>query len=596
MSALPIVLALVQLTMPPSRATAADSAHARAALDSVVVLLNTSDSLRFNYDLLSRLVLQQATWRDTDTAWRLAWKYDSTAFLRKRWHYLLTTRLTVDLLRQRKYRDVGRRLRSLPGDARATIIAGLQNNMGNMSAEERRAIEPLATSPVARAHLLRARAVELQQRGNLAAARKSLAAAISLLRANNASAYYGLQWAHDLQRVGGQLPVAELVELHLAAEGPSRTRASVLRARSKTARTLSQYDRPTAVALADTILREIAGDTLGLPQFDRSELLRIRAAPGDSVHADSIRARMDRAIQAAAGRVEPAGRRVDLMRSARARDTLALAQDLAALPAGQFSDELVLLAQFTASNLRAPYPATFTPNAATSAFASFVFRTLWARSIDLAGTARDSARVHLIALLAAIDPAAALDSARVAVLTQPHRDRAIAEAIRGLAAVDAARAADAARPLQDAAARNVAYHELTRRAVAGGLLAEAGRYADATAEGEARVSALFALAKAHAAAREHPEAITRLRAALMELDAVPRCDGMCFVLPKPDTRSPPQLILDVVLLALELGLTRDLQTWATSQSNDQSRATAWLIQGEAIAHLRLGKYIIFPVH
>jgi len=120
-------------------------------------------------------------------------------------------------------------------------------------------------------------------------------------------------------------------------------------------------------------------------------------------------------------------------------------------------------------------------------FADFLSNELWRASDQLAVDARDSARVAVIALLVAFDEQQAVNSyGQLQVLRM--RDRAAAEIVQRMVNTDADAAAVLAEPLEDTIARNKAFSALAQRAVAGGRLVSATRFADRTVSGEARAS------------------------------------------------------------------------------------------------------------
>ena len=159
-----------------------------------------------------------------------------------------------------------------------------------------------------------------------------------------------------------------------------------------------------------------------------------------------------------------------------------------------------------------------------------------------------------------------------------------------------------AEALRDPEARNVAYLELTERAVAGGRLSAAAAFADRTADGEARVRAQLAVALAELAARRETAARDRLARTLPLLDPTWRCEGLCVIpAPEDSPSAAPRgmnrhLTLDFVLLALHVDLRDELVDWAASQPDAGSRAAAWIVLAEAMSELPLGRSVAYPVH
>src|SRR5690606_17856581 len=164
------------------------------------------------------------------------------------------------------------------------------------------------------------------------------------------------------------------------------------------------------------------------------------------------------------------------------------------------------------------------------------------------------------------------------------------------------RAAREAGALRDPAARNVAYLELTERAVAGGRLAAAADFADRTAGGKPRVRARLAVASAEWESGREAAARDRLARTLPLLDPTWSCEGHCVV--ASPLGSPPAaprgmncyLILEFVLLALRADLRDELVDWAASQPDAGGRAAAWIVLAEATTKLRLGRIVAYPMH
>jgi hypothetical protein len=205
-------------------------------------------------------------------------------------------------------------------------------------------------------------------------------------------------------------------------------------------------------------------------------------------------------------------------------------------------------------------------------------------------------------LLAEVDPDRVLRTARDSISVPRFRERAIAAAVAVLARTDADRAAREAGALRDPEARNVAYLELTERAVAGGRLSAASDFAGRTAGGEPRVRAQLAVAQAEYEARRTAAARERIARTLPLLDPRWRCEGYCAVVGSEG--DPPSalrgmdrdLILDFVLLALRADLRDELVDWAASQPDAGSRAAAWIVLAEAMSRLRLGRSVGYPMH
>lgn len=220
-------------------------------------------------------------------------------------------------------------------------------------------------------------------------------------------------------------------------------------------------------------------------------------------------------------------------------------------------------------------------------WSAWLLDRFWPLSAGLPQVARDSVRASFVGLLATLDPHAAVDSAN-AIARQPMRDRAVAEAIRAFAAIDVDSAAAIARTLREDAARNVAFIELTRRAIAGGRLDLAADLAASTAGGEARVQAQFELGNALAAGGRREGAATAIANALTALAPLPTRGGLWVGGQPGPERMSPRLIHNVGRLAIELGLRDELIRWASRAAGPRVRAAAWTAVAEAVAQAALG--------
>lgn len=593
MLALSLTLALLQASRYSSmQATPADSAFAIAALDSAAVAMTSAGPGLVDFELRRRLGRQLQVWGDQETTWRVAWATDSVAADRRQWFYILTSDFLIELLRLEKYAAFEGYLMRLPPAARSRVLAGLPNSMGNFPPEVADVVLPLAESAPARASLTAARARMYLMRADTASYRDTLAYALRMILDDTTAFLQAQGLMHQLLASGGEIPVEDLVtffDRNQRIPGPD----SLWFARVHVASLLASHDRATAVALADTLLRNVTSDAAPA-RLELAKLLDIRAAPGDSSHAAAIR---DSVLQSS-----PAVRGPDLGRelwaAANERDSVSFVNLMVQLRGQDAAAAAIRRAvEIAAAKARTrDFLAPALPPEAPRSWSRFVFQRAWPASGTLDPAARDSVRVSLVSLLAVLDPVAALDSATSGVQVQPYADLARAEAIRSLAGIDAERAAVAARSLRDEGARNVAYLELTRRAIAGGRLADATTFADATVGGESRVDAQFSLARALGGAGLRAQATERAREALAHLEPLPACSGMCTAVGRSPARMDPRLIANVARFAMELDLSDDLARWAASRSEMQSRAAAWLVIAEALAELRLGLPIWFPVY
>jgi hypothetical protein len=110
--------------------------------------------------------------------------------------------------------------------------------------------------------------------------------------------------------------------------------------------------------------------------------------------------------------------------------------------------------------------------------------------------------------------------------------------------------------------------------------------ANRAANGEPRIRAQLAVARAELAARRATEASMRVGRLLNDLDPRWRCrDDSC---PAPASRRTSssgmerELIGEVVQLALRLDLADDLGNWARTRATAEQRAAAWLALAEAM--------------
>lgn len=597
MLALSLFLALQQI--PGATATAADSAFTRDALLRGLAELTAAGATSDQ-----RYVEQLQIWGLVDEAWRLAEQGARNAPAGTLAD-VIAANVLVELYRAGDAAGAERRLEELPEPLRDRIRGVLAMRFWEADSALALRLAGEIRGGLERARVLAHRA-KYQSRDS-AAARELLRRAIELARSDTAqaAAYHAKMWLYDLRGMGGAVTVGDLVAATAAELGNLRL------ARMQVVDVLIwKGDRAAAMPLLDTLFATAPHDTTQGSYYHRAVLHEMRGTRADSLRAralrDSAMARrppteQERAALRERRRWEAAHILHDLIRRGMV-DSLAVAVQ-GVLEHERAAETLATAAEAARGILlwRRSYGPGLLPDSLIR-WAERVHAGLWKATEGLGREARDSARVPMIGLLAEVDPERALRLARDSISVAPFRDRAMAAALARLAHTDADRAAREAGALEDFEARNVAYLELTARAVADGRLAAAADLAGRTAGGEPRVRAQLAVASAESKSGREAAARDRLARTLHLLDPTWRCEGLC-VIPSPEG-SPPapprgmnrHLILEFVLLALRADLRDELVDWAASQPDAGGRAAAWIVIAEAMSELRLGRFVVYPVH
>lgn len=601
MLALSIFLALQQAAGAAAAATPADSAYAHEVLRRGVAELAPD-----HWDLIGRYVAQLKAWGLVDEAWRLAMTaaqrpLDVGGSLHP------AADLLAELYRAGDAEGARRRLDELPAATRDEVLAMIADGLAWTHAELAEALLAEIRRPAARAkvHLTH---VRREAARDSAAARATLRELIDSLRGDTtrSAASQRRQMLLELRRMGGAVTVAELVDATEAALGdPQQARIQVVQILN------AEGNRAAAAPLLDTLFAMASRDTSWYAHVYRAYLHELRGTAADSAAARALRDSADARFAAGdtallRGRQQDHARRV-LFNSLHARpDSVAAAIRVvlsgsdaaeALITAAWVAwDHLALQSEGVGDRAARPIPDSIRHRA------DALYTELWRGTAGLAAEAADSVRVLLVQLLAELDAERALRTARDSIRVPRFRDRAIAAAVASLARTDADRAAREAEALHDPAARNVAYLELTERAVAGGRLPAAAAFADRTADGAARVRAQLAVATAELAAGREDAARGRLARTLPLLDPIPRCAGHCV----PGTDYGPGLrpgsarldahtLRDFIAGSLQVGLRDELTQWAAAQPTAAGRAAAWVLIAEALSATRLRHFIPYPL-
>jgi hypothetical protein len=528
MLAFSLLLALQQAAGAAAAATPADSAFAREALTRGVQELRVDRM----WILLDRYVAQLQVWGMVDEAWRLATlpvngRFDAGGAL-----YLAANVLT-ELYRAGDVEGARRRLDELPPGTRDQLAALVAERLVRTHAELAEALLAEIRQPAARATVHLARARREAARRDSAAAGAILRQAIESLQGDTtrSAAVRRRELLMELRRMGGAVTVAELVEAEEAAIGdPRQARLQVVRLLN------AEGNRAAAAPLLDTLFAMAPRDTSTWAYYYRAQLHELRGTATDSAVARALRDSADARSLVEGDTAFLMSRRQDearriLVNALHASPDSVVAAIGVLLSGSDAAEALMEAAEAVRYDLMAPYGGVDEPvwwrlpDALIEAAIS-LYAELWRAAARLPGEEADSVRVELVRLLAELDAERALRTARDSIRIPRFRDRAIAAAVAVLARTDADRAAREAEALRDPEARNVAYLELTERAVAGGRLPAAAAFADRTADGEARVRAQLAVALAELAARREDAARARLARTLSLLAPMPRCRGI----------------------------------------------------------------------
>jgi hypothetical protein len=212
-----------------------------------------------------------------------------------------------------------------------------------------------------------------------------------------------------------------------------------------------------------------------------------------------------------------------------------------------------------------------------------VLRVAWSLGADLDGSARDSARVHLVVpTWSALDVDSALTRA-LEIETARFRERAVADFV---ARLDLDEAARLTAGFEDEQASNRGFSQLARQHLRSGQVDPAQAAAERTVSGEARVWALTLVAEARWTEGDSLSARGLIRAAVNEMADEPECEH-CFVVvgpgvvPAPPT-TPPSLLTPVIATAYGMGETAVLERWAASRSDSDARARSYILIAEVV--------------
>lgn len=594
-------LVLQQAAGAAAAPTPADSAFAREALRRGVAELAAG-----HWDLMGRYVAQLQAWGMVDEAWRLAMVVAQGPFDAGGSFHPAANLLTA-LYRAGDAEDARRRLDALPAGTRDHLAAMAAERLVGTHPELVETLLSEIRHPATRAkvHLARARREAAR---DSAAARAMLREAIEQLSGDTtrSAAFQRRELLIELRRMGDAVTVAELVEAAEAAFGDR------MQARRQVVRLLNaEGNRAAAAPLLDTLFAMASRDTSWFGHNYRADLHELRGTAADSAAARALRDSADARLFAAGVTAPLTSRQRDharhiLINALRARPDSVAAAIPVVLSGGDAAktlleaawaarDYLAVLSRGAGEQVGRPLPDSIRHRADS------LYTQLWRATAGLTAEEADSARVALVQFLAELDAERALRTASDSIRVPRLRDRAIAAAVASLARTDADRAAREAEALRDSAARNVAYLELTERAVAGGRFALAADFADRTADGEARVRAQFVVATAELAAGREDAARARLARTLPLLDPFPRCAEHCVPgIDLGDGLRPrsgvldAQAILDFVAVSLRMGLRDELMEWAAAQPTAARRAATWVLTAEALRVARPGRLVPYP--
>lgn len=530
-----------------------------------------------------QFVLQLTRWGLHDEAWRFGMARDSALAGAQEYEVESHLPYIIEALHQKgQLASIESRIDRLPASARDRVLAQtVRSGQCGFHSLDDRMLQRIQS------HFQRARALANKglrcSHADQPAARDLLRSAIELAgdSITGRRAYEVTNWLFTLKKIGGAVSVNDLVQTVLRDIGDLHA------ARHSVISRLGTSD-PEVAMLLDSVLEHYSRLT-ARPYRLLANLHELRGTRSDSAIALALRDTAAR-LSPPPG-LQPTNARFrlgEILSSLQnSIDSLDRATIRPALAAAVESRDPVGLIVSAADFMRARVIYERTPPdpvAVTDArieFADFLSNELWRASDQLAVDARDSARVAVIALLVAFDEQQAVNSYRQLQVLR-MRDRAAAEIVQRMVNTDADAAAVLAEPLEDTIARNKAFSALAQRAVAGGRLVSATRFADRTVSGEARVSAQLALANALFAVDSTTEARARIIAVLPHLNPVARCEECVHIMSDTTVLRPEMpgmsyfLISQVVGLAFRLGALEELRAWARSRPTAETRAHASL--------------------
>jgi hypothetical protein len=566
--------------------SAEDSALARKAIAQASAELPALQEQHAADDVAGRLLEQVLIWGTLKDAWEFAERTD-----RVTGNGWLGARLIGHRYQRGDTADVERRLAQMDPAWRARIIAGLPSTAGR-SAQPivDRWRDPAQEEPLARARELSNDGMQALFAGDTTRARTLLIAAIDSAQAFPASERHPFisDVMESLLRVRHPIPLGSYVAARI------EEKLNPWYARFQAAIHFRDVGRGSETrAMLDSMAAAMPPELIDQHRYRFMELLHLaRATARDSglarIWGDSLRA-VQRALSA-----DPDMRRAELMQRVHAATggtprelSVVLAEVIEA--GGVRAADLRVMAEHLARS-----PAGASDSAAARVHA--MLEVLWNGARRLPPAQRDSLREGVARAWLDLDLEHALELAE-RIETTASRDRAVGHVAVQLTALDAERAADLAETLRHPDARNLAYRALTERAVAGGRLRTAARFAERTASGEARVAAHAAVAQAELEAHREAAARARLRALLPAISGEEAPDT--HFIPMPPGSRPKGIVWRVqsiaIRAAIRAGLSDDLQVWAVSRETAPGRATAWVTIAESLAAEKLNWYRSVPV-
>ena len=597
LSEMRLLILLLALQSPSTavRATAADTAIARATLLTGLIEFEQSnvDIPRSEFGIL--FLDQLRLWGLKEEGGNAALRFD-TAVMRK--YRGVSTHNSYwwfsSLFQRGDSVEAFRFIARLSPDSRDDILWLVAKDLTSFGRPELVAqLEARMTMPWPRAELLHHRSLYAGSRSDTAAARALLTEAIELSRAGGRPSW---TWMIELLRLDGQVRVEDIVQVAASQDG------DLWNARYSVVETMIRNGlRPLTTALVDSLTAGIERQPPDRQPYSRMRMLNLSGTESDRLLAQLLRDSVDLARNIDPGAVErrrSMATQSSLYRSASQHNVVLLREVFS----GVISDTVLadFLKRVQAATMQSV--AELRPSArfddgmgryrdSLRSYARVVLDLTAPRLLERPAQFRDSAQVFRVAIASYLNASEGLALAR-SIPTPRFRDRAVTEAIKQLVRIDAEAAEREASSLRDSSARANAYGALAQAAVAGGRLAAAASLAS-KATGEPHLRAVFEISAAQYKGGRLNDAQRTIARMLELVDAEVGCQGCINVTTrtappaKPGTN--PQLLAEVVFLAMQVGMREDLLRWASSQTGSSRRANAHLMVVEAMSRQLLGQ-------